>query len=137
LTRARAERAVGRRRASRDAAAAHLVLRWLGPDFHRGAVARIRGLLEVPGGPSAEGRVLVELVDATVLPGAPGLAAAFERYVALLEASGRAEEALAAIGALLRRLESFDSFSEGCDLALSVGRLSGKLARWDRAAAVF
>jgi hypothetical protein len=115
--------------------AAHLVLRWLEPGSHRRADARIRGLLEVPGGPSEEARALLDLLDATALPGAPGLAAAFANYVALLEASGRAEEALAAIGALLRRLESFDSPPEGCDLALAVGRLNGKLARWDRAAA--
>ncbi len=57
------------------------------------------------------------------------------KYVALLESAGRVEEALAAVGALLRRLESFDTSSEGCDLALAVGRLNGKLARWDRAAA--
>ena len=69
------------------------------------------------------------------MPGAPGLAGAFGRYIALLEASGRIEEALAAIGALLRSLESFDSPSEGCDLALAVGRLNGKLTRWDRAIA--
>ena len=97
--------------------------------------ARIRGLLEIPGGPSEEARALLDLLDATALPDAPGLAGGFGRYVALLEASGRPEEALAAIATLLRRLESFDSPSEGCDLALAVGRLNGNLARWDRAAA--
>lgn len=144
LARARVERVAGRSRAARDAMGAHLVLRWvarpgdghsLRPEDHPDRLARIRALLDVPGGPSDEARALLEIVEAAGPPAAAGLADALRKYAILLEHLGRHEESLAVLGTLLRRLESFDSPAEGCDLALSVGRLNGLLARWDRAAA--
>jgi len=122
---------------------AHLVLRWLARPGLAGPVcladraerlARIRGLLEVPGGPSDEARALLEIVDAVEGIGETGLATALTKYASFLEHAGRHGEALAVIGVLLRRLESFDTPADGCELALAVARLNGVLARWDRAA---
>jgi tetratricopeptide (TPR) repeat protein len=144
LARAREEREAGRARAAREALGAHLVLRCAAEPSRAGPLrlagrsarlARIRALLEVPGGASEEARALLDVLDAAEQVEAGEVARALARYAALLEHAGRYEEALEALGVLLRGLQSFRTPGEGCDMALAVARLNVGLTHWDRAAA--
>lgn len=144
LARAREEREAGRARAAREALGAHLVLRCAAEPLRAGPLrlagrsgrlARIRALLEVPGGASEEARALLEVLDAADQADAAEMPRALGKYARLLEHAGRYDEALEALGVLLRGLQFFRSAGEGCDMALALGRLNIGLTHWDRAGA--
>ncbi|HKV75014.1 MAG TPA: hypothetical protein VJN95_10885 [Gemmatimonadales bacterium] len=137
LARARHARTSGQRRGCRVALVAHLVLRRvsLASETQGEGIARLRGELEVPGGPGEEARHLLTILDALeAVPGGCCLCQALGGYARYLRDEGLCEEALVVVRRLLQSLDCFGTPSIAADLSLLVARLDITLARWPSSA---